>query len=368
MIIARPTATEERWIELAARLRGALDPAALAGRDGDWRTARPYARAALFVAGVAATLLMAGIIGIDDQDSLLAAAVLSLLAAEWLIRSRRLHASGIEEGLAIAAAVMLAAWVSAKWVPGWVQPLTPDPLLLLAGIAVGIAGVRICNPLATAGSMLLLVGWVAERDWVRAVDDAVGGRVAALLPGVAVAVLALLAGAREYRRPSSDRTLDWLVVCAAPFGWLLARSYEWLPPTQAAPLAPRALAIALLGTLAATSLAVGLRRRTLAPLMGAVLAGACVAVELGRLSGLSTEARMVVGGGALLAIAALLERWLRTPRGGITSQPADGPGGPGVLLESAGAAVLLGPAAAPADSSQAGQGGRFGGGGASGQY
>ena len=77
---------------------------------------------------------------------------------------------------------------------------------------------------------------------------------------------------------------------------------------------------------------------------------------------------LVVGGGALLAIAALLERWLRTPRGGITSQPADGPGGPGVLLESAGAAVLLGPAAAPADSSQAGQGGRFGGGGASGQY
>ena len=368
MILARPTAAEERWIELAVRLRGALDPAALAGRAGDWRTARPYARAALFVAGVAATLLIAGMVGIDDQDSLLASAVISLLSAEWLIRSRRLHASGIEEGLAIAAAVMLAAWVSAKWVPGWAQAFAPDPLLLLAGIAVGIAGARIGNPLATAGSMLLLVGWIAERDWVRAVDDAVGGRVAALLPGVAVAVLALLAGAREYRRPSSDRTLDWLVVCAAPFGWLIARSYERLPPTQAAPLAPRVLAIALLGTLAAASLAAGLRRRTLAPLSGAVLAGACAAVELGRLSGFSTEARMVLGGGTLLATAALLERWLRTPRGGITSQPVDGPGGPGVLLESAGAAVLLGPAAAPADSSQAGQGGRFGGGGASGQY
>ena len=367
MIFARPSADEERWIALAERLRGTLDPAALAGRDGGWRTARRYARAALFVAGVATALLIAGITGLSDRDSPLVAGVTSLLAAEWLIRARRLHASGIEEGLAITAAVMLAAWAGSNWDSAWLHALAPDPLLLLAGITVGIAGVRLCNPLATAGAVLLLVGWVGERGWLQAVDDAVGGRVAALLPGVAVAALALVAGAREYRRPSSDRTLDWLVVAAAPVGWLLARSHDWVPSAQAA-VAPRAVTIALLGALATASLAVGLRRRTLAPLLGAVLSGACAAIELGRLSGFSVEARMVIGGLTLLATAAFLERWLRTPRGGFTSLAPDGPGGPGLLLESAGAAAMLAPGSPPADGAPGGQGGRFGGGGASGQY
>lgn len=367
MIFARPSATEERWIVLVERLRGTLDPAALAGRDGGWRTARRYARAALFVAGVATTLLIAGITGLSDRDSPLVAGVISLLAAEWLIRARRLHASGIEEGLAVGAAVMLAAWAGSNWGSAWLHALAPDPLLLLAGITVGIAGVRLCNPLVAAAAVLLMVGWVGERDWLQAADDAVGGRVAALLPGVAVAALALVAGAREYRRPSSDGTLDWLVVAAAPVGWLLARSHEWVPSAQTA-LAPRALTIALLGALAAASLAVGLRRRTLAPLLGAVLSVACAAVELGRLSGFSVEARMVIGGCTLLATAAFLERWLRTPRGGFTSQPPDGPGALGLLLESAGAAAMLGPGLPPTDGAPGGQGGRFGGGGASGQY
>ena len=368
MIIARPTAAEERWIALAERLRGTLDPAVLASRAGGWRTARPYARAALFVAGVAATLMVVGMLGGSARESMLAAGVIALLASEWLIRARRLHASGIEEGLAVAAALMLAAWLDLRLPHDWALPVASDALPLLAGIAVLANGVRLCNALATAGGVLLLVAWAGDLHWARAIDDAIGGRVAGLLPGVAVAALSLLAGSREYRRPSSDRTFDWLVVAAAPFGWLLVRSYDWVAPDQVAPQAPRVLAIALLATLAMASLAVGLRRRTLAPLVGAALAGACAAVELGRLSGFSIEARMVLGGGALLAVAALLDRWLRTPRGGFTSQPLDGRGGAAGLMESAGAAVLLGPAAAPADGGQAGQGGRFGGGGASGQY
>jgi hypothetical protein len=69
----------------------------------------------------------------------------------------------------------------------------------------------------------------------------------------------------------------------------------------------------------------------------------------------------------LLALAAALDRLLRTPRAGVTSKRLASKG-PLDLLPMAGVAVLAPQARADVATGVEGQGGGFGGGGASGQY
>jgi len=95
---------------------------------------------------------------------------------------------------------------------------------------------------------------------------------------------------------------------------------------------------------------------------------ACLAIELRKLTGLALQARLILWGCIALVAAVLLERYLRRPRAGITSQKLGDSEGALSLLEIAGAATLTPPVlAAPADGVAPGEG-RFGGGGASGSY
>jgi hypothetical protein len=360
-----PDPGEERWLEVTARLRAVLAPDALLERAGGWRGTGTFARIALFGLGCVAAGLVLGLLGLDGDTALLAAALVTAAAAEWLKQGRRLHASGIEEGLCYGSYVMLALWVADLGSAG------RDTYWIALILATAAAGFRLLNAFLTACAAVYAIGWCAGEPFARAIDEALGAGVTGMLLAGALALFALAAGSREFRRPSLDNMLDWLVVAmslvlfAWRSTWVLTVSMTNVP----AGVTPRAvLACGLLLALAAVSLVVGLRRRRHAPLLAGLLCAAGLAVELRFAIGGPTEAWLVCIGVALIAASSLLDRRLRTPRRGITSARLTDRAGPLDLLQSAGAAVAMRsvqPEPPPATSAHDG---RFGGGGASGEF
>lgn len=364
---ARPTPHEERWLALAARLRIPTLGGELAARTGGWRVTGPLARIALFVLGVIAAALVWGLLGETVGLGLAASAVVVLAAAEWLIRVKRLHASGIEEGLVVGASTMLGVWVvDLASVDAWAAPVLAVAFLL--------AGLRLLNPLLTTLAAFVGVAWLAREPPGLAVDAWLGFGTFAVALACVVALASLAAGAREFRRPSHDRMLDWLVAVlpSATYlyggGWALALHPEVMNAMAAA--GGRTVLAALLLVYAAIALAIGLRRRAHAPLLGAIGGFASVLVEAYPRTGLPVEAWLILCGAAALAAGLVLDRRLRTPREGVTSARLSDREGPLDLLQLAGASVLAHrdtPAAPPGDSLAPG-GGRYGGGGSSGTW
>jgi hypothetical protein len=372
----RPSSAEERWLEVASALGAAVPPAALAARAGGWRSIGLLARVALFVLGfIAAVLagaLLFSILGLDDETIFLVAGLVAALVAEWLTVANRLHASGIEEGLCVAGFLMIGVWITTLIAPksGYVIG-TVEVLVLIT--AAGAAGLRLLNPVVTAGAVIAFVYWVGSTAIARGFDQEIGGGVTALAVGCALAALALALGAREYRRPSHDRMLDWLVA-TLPFvayaqsaAW---NAYEaWHGPGGGG--AGRLATAVLLFALGAAMLFMGLRRRRHAPLLGFMGCVACLAVELRQAITLATETWLMLYGFVAIAAGVALDRYLRQPRNGLTSAALTRHAGPLDLLQTAGAALLAQrtvPESPRPEPPVTGGGGRFGGGGATGSY
>lgn len=367
MNLIRPTPQQERWLAIAARFPHHRDHPAVREGTGPWRGAGLMTRLAMFVLGVFIACSASGSVWmLAPAGRLLATGVLLALSAEWLIARRHLAGAGIEEALALGGYLSLTFSFADLLGQGG-----DARFALAAAIGFGAAGWRLRNPLCTtlmALSLSLCIAMAldgAHRDW--ALPNTAVGAVASYT----LAVAALLAGARVLQRPSTDRMLDWLVVVMPVAG------YCWSAADAGAPLHRADLAAAGIARLcvpaaplafATVALATGLRRRTHAPLIAAMLCIACAAFELRELTGLSLTSRLLLWGCVLLLLAVALDRVLRTARRGITSQRLAADEGASDLLPMAGAA-MLGPQArvATADSFQ-GQGGGFGGGGASGQY
>jgi hypothetical protein len=349
----RPTTAEERWLALARRLQRSPTSDAFAEHTGGWRTAKVWSRGAFFVLGLVATGMIA-IIG--RQLSIGATAVftglVSLAAAEWLIGVRRYFGSGIEESLEVVGLTALAfeLWSRAH--------ASPQVGTALAGAALAIAGFRLLNPVFTTLSAL---AFVAALD-----APPLGAGLACYV----VALLALMASRYRFRRPSHDLMLAHLVIVMPVAGYLwsasrhslyLATDYrhaslsEWLVPACSL-------------VFAGIALGSGLRRRAHAPVIAAMLCVACCVYELRGLTGLTLEARLIVWGCLLLLVSTGLERYLRAPRR-ITSRPLGAGGRARGVLELAGSAALT-PVSPPARAAPSfeGGGGRFGGGGAGGEY
>jgi hypothetical protein len=368
----RPSPDEERWLAVASELGAAVPRSAVAERTGGWRSTGPLARIALFVLGLVAAALLFGILGSGNETNLLFAGLIAAIAAEWLIVKKRLHASGIEEGLCVAGFLMIGAWITTLIEP---RPHfggdTVDTLVLIAVAAA--AGLRLLNPLVTTGAVLAFVYWAGSTTTARALDQTIGGGVTALTLGCALAALALALGAREYRRPSHDRMLDWLVATLPVAAY--AQHATW--DTYALLHFPggagtgRLVAAVLLLALGAALLVAGLRRRRHAPLLGFMGCVACLAVELRLATTLATETWLILYGLAALVAGVALDRYLRQPRNGLTSAALDSREGPLDLLQTAGAALLAqrtAPEPPPSRPAVTPGEGRFGGGGASGNY
>lgn len=368
----RPSPAEERWLAVVARLGAAASPSALAERTGGWRSTGPLARIALFVLGFIAAALLFGILGFDDETMLLVAGLIAALTAEWLSVQKRLHASGIEEGLCVAGFLLIGLWITTLTGPGPYESWGPlDSLVLI--VSAGAAGLRRLNPFVTTCAVVAFVNWVGSLESVRAFDRVIGAGMSATVFGCALAALALALGAQQHRRPSHDRMLDWLVATLPVAAYLqhAVWSLAALAPVPGSAGVNRPSIVVMLLALGAAMLIVGLRRRRHAPLLGFMGCVACLAFEARQIAMVSAETWLIGCGLAALFAGVALDRYLRQPRNGVTSASLTDQEGPLDLLQTAGAALLaqrVAPAAPPPDSTYTPGGGRFGGGGASGEY
>jgi hypothetical protein len=368
----RPTPAEERWLEVASGLFAAPPRDVLVARTGGWRSTGLFARIALFVLGFVAAALLVGILGLGDRINLLIAGLIAVLVAEWLTVRRRLHASGIEEGLCVAGFLLIGAWITTLIGPGAeIIGATPHTLVLIAAAAA--AGLRRLNPLVTTCAVLVFVHWMGSTTAAHALDEVIGRGASVVGFGCALAALALALGEREFRRPSHDRMLDWLVATLPVAAY--AQHATWASfaggLVDVVPYTGRLATSVILLALGTAMLVAGLRRRRHAPLLGFMGCVACLAVELRLATSLSTETWLVLCGLTALVAGVALDRYLREPRSGLTSVGLTDRDGPLDLLQTAGAALLAQRTArefpSPEPSFTPG-GGRFGGGGASGSY
>lgn len=347
----RPTPSEERWLALARRLRRSPRVAPFAAHTGGWRTANLPSRCTFFVLGLVAAGMIAIITSrLGPTGAVVIAGLVSLGTAEWLIVSRRHFGSGIEEALEVAGLAMLAYEC-------WTHVGTSESAgAYLLGTALAVAGARLLNPLFTT---------LAALAFLLALDAPPLGEG---LLCYSVGLGALAAGAYRFRRPSHDLMLDYLVVVMPVAGYLWSASRN--VATDYLHAAPSAWLVPICPLVfAAVALTTGLRRRAHAPFVAFMLCVPCTAYELRRLTGLSLETRLIVWGCVLLLVSMTIERKLRVARGGIISrQLRDEEDSMGVL-GIAGSAVLTphSPLSKAAPSFEGG-GGRFGGGGAGGEY
>lgn len=368
----RPSPDEERWLEVASQLGSAVPAAALAERTGGWRRTGHVARIALFALGFVAAALLFGILGFGSETMLLVAGLTAALAAEWLTVRKQLFASGIEEGLTVAGFLMVGLWIAVELLPSPDRGgTTLHELVVLA--AVGAAGLRRLNAFVTTCAVIGFVYWVDSTGFAIALDVVFDSGMTAFVAGCALAALALALGAREYRRPSHDRMLAWMVATLpiAAYGQLV----HWSPFDAVDNVnrigVTRFATIAVLLVLGATLLATGLRRRRHAPLWGFLGCLVALAIELRAALPLATETWLIAWGLVALVAGVVLDRYLREPRNGLTSASLTKGEGPLDLLQIAGSALLAHratPATPPAEPGFEGGGGKFGGGGASGRY
>lgn len=362
MSLPGPSPQDERWLAVANRYPSLHDAAE--ARAGGWKTPSLLSRVLMFVLGLFAAGLIGGSL-LFVPGHWLVAGIAMVAAGEWLIRSRRLVQGGIEEAMILCGAIAIVAELLVQ-----ISGVGDAMSAVLLSLAVLAAGLRLRNPWFTtvaAIGLSMALAFAGE-------GKAFGSRshtVLAMAFCIVVAIGALVAGARRWERPSDDRRLDGLVIAMpiAAQGWALA---EWsaplrlssLGPDGSGALVPAVLALAFAIVLALT----GLRRRTHAPLVGALIQLAFLGWSLRELTGLPLYGRMILWGGVLLALGFALDRGLRRPRAGITSSPLGPRSRLDDLAQVYGAAHVAPATIAPASASDEGHGGNFGGGGASGRF
>jgi hypothetical protein len=339
MIHWRPTAQQERWMAVAARVGGGGRTPWLAERTGSWVAAKPLLRCAMFVLGAVAAGLTAAVFDLSHVPLLLAGLCL-IGAAEWLVLRRHLFGGGIEEALELAGLLLLVFQVERLGLEDFGTRLT-----LLIALMLSIAGLRFLNPLfivLAAAAVALAINITGAHSMASAFC-------------FAAAVAALYAGGIKFRRPSYDHMLDWLVVIMPLVGYALAAPAPVFAPVFA--LAPYG----------AAALYIGIRRRRHAPLLAFMGCLGCIGYELRNLSGLPLEAKLILWGCVILLLTLALGKYLRTPRAGISSQEREESEFLD-LLQLAGAGGLTPQSAQHAKAEFKGGGGAGGGGGASGSY
>jgi len=391
-------AADESWEVLAAARAwhgaGAIDDAELAAIRArfvdDRRRSRPGFRFLFFVftlfAGQAAWAFVMTLVGVAlaGRHELVLAGQLAVLAAfaaggaEWATTAQRLRRFGVEEGLVAlglgwaGGAIVLSlgaldlrdwpalflgagafAVVAAGALWRWATPLTG---LLAAGALFAalyaLPGARWLWIVAGA-----VVAWLS---WRTSVDARVGPahrrRADEIL---VVAVLALYAAVHVAGLRS-----DW-------FGWLRRESHL----TSDVPELWRAAAWTAMAALAATLLALGVARRDRLALSLGALVGVVTAVSAIDALDLEPVWLLLVAGGLTLIAAALVLRRIFASRaeriaGGFTDRALYEADGDRSFVELAATLVALSPAPRPSEPPPgfAGEGGDFGGGGASARF
>jgi hypothetical protein len=349
VIELKPTPQQERWLAAASLLKVRNQPW-ITQRTGGWSAPSFIARCAFFVLGAVAAGLTAAVFEILARGSaLLAAGVILLAAAEWLILRKRLFHAGVEEALWTGGSLMLVAYF---------VPSGDRSVAVAIALALAVAAMRLLNPflltLACVAVSIAIELIGGHRPW---------GHDVAMAAGVfcyGAGAVALLLARIQFSRPSHDRMLDWLMIVMPLCGFL------WLA-MQVSPAIRAGTGLAS-GIFAAAALIIGIRRRSHPPLLACMASLGCVAYQLRDLTTLPLKLKLIVWGSAALLAAVGLDRYLRTARSGITSQQL-GEGTAALDLAQWVGAGALSPRAAPqTDAPFKGGGGGFSGGGADGSY
>ena len=352
-MIARPTVEQERWLLLADRYPGLRAAADLHDRGGGWRTSTWWARILGFLLGLLATSLLSGVLWVLPARWLVGGALL-MLAAEWLVAKRRVYRSGIEEAVYLCGAVCVVIQIL-----DWSSGNNLGAACTLIATSVLLVGWRLLNPVLTtlaAAGYSLAIATASETFY-----DSRWHSGAAAIFCVALAVVALVAGARQWRRPSHDRMFDGLVIVMPwlAYGWLMA--LDWTGRSE------NYLALAVAACCCVIWCSVGATRRSHPPLIGAAGSLVCMACSLHYLVAWPVHWQLIAAGAVLLVVAVALERLLRNRDAGITSRALLEPAGIDIAQFAGAASLAPAPGAAPPETMQ-GQGGDFAGGGANGRF
>jgi hypothetical protein len=351
---------------ITSRLGAGRRTAWLTERIGGWTAVTSLTRCAFFALGAVAAGLTAAVFSfIHNPSPVYFAGLLLVATAEWLVLQRRFFGAGIEEALEVAGLVMIAAQlVNDSADPSGVR------ISLLIAIVLLIAGFRLLNPLFITLSAVAL-SCAIDFTGTHQSGTHLSAQIAASLFCFGVASLALGVGKLQFRRPSYDQMLSWLVVIMPLCGylWLEGEYAVWaaLESLRSAAFI-RLLPGLMLVSFGVIALIVGIRRRTHAPLIAFIVCVGCVGYELRNFTGLSLKMRLICGGIATLFLMIGLDRYLRMPRRGITSSKVGENTGSLDLLQLAGAGTLASQSAQRPDPDFKGGGGTFGGGGASETY
>ena len=228
-------------------------------------------------------------------------AALAVGTAEWLIRRHHFFGTGLESALWLCGTF---AFIFGLPSSGKVEAI------LVFAFAAALSGWRTRNAFFGVLAAVLVVAYVAakwEYGW------ALTMAVAAF-----VAIAAALATRRVLQRPSTERLLVGLALAMPVAGYLATIGQRLFRSRAYASNIP--LAVILVAT-AFLLLAAGIAWRERALLVSGTISIALAAVELHDLFAYPTEAKLIAGGIVVAAIATALARALRGAAGGFVVTP-----------------------------------------------
>jgi len=258
--------------------------------------------------------------------------VVCLGIAEWLIQGKHFWRTGIESAL----------WIGGLYSFIFHLPHSgkPEAFLVLAA-AAALAGFRLRNALFGTLAACLVLVYLEERHWP------------ALTFALVVAVVALFAQTRAWKRPSTERLFQMLLL-VMPLAGYIAMTVSNVSETWM-----------LFLPLAAACVFVALRWRLRVPFVAAAVA-ITIAIIDAKLPW-PLEVQLIAGGAIALALAAAITRALRGRKTGfVLDIPAQSD--LEALLIAGGQAILPVPHAGGSAPQVTPQGGEFGGAGASGNF
>ena len=333
-MIAGPSVAEERG--------AALKKLKLPAETGNWKRYRLHVQIAFFfltLIGISAFSVMAFV---NRFVGSLINAIIVITIAEVLIATNRFFATGVETALWLAGAgFFLFALPHTGSTEG----------ILVVGAAFGIAGARLRNPYIGGLAAMSVIIYVGAKHTTS---------LQIALVAVVISLAAAAAQLIEWQRPSNERLFQTIAILA-PLTGLVDLEFEGSVDRLSVAIAFIIAAAIIL------ALGVAVRARSLL-IAGAVHAG-IAAFEASCLSSAAVETKLIVSGIAVLVIAIVASRVLRTKTTGFVTTESSLTGYDEVM-QIAGA-IHVSPNApaqpAPGDDFQAG-GGHFGGGGASAGY
>ncbi|HEX7190006.1 MAG TPA: hypothetical protein VF381_00405 [Thermoanaerobaculia bacterium] len=330
------------WPSVADERGLALKKLGLPAETGGWKRYRLHVQIAFFILSVIGISAFSVFSAVNRSVGSTINAIIVIAIAEYLIQKQRFFATGVETALWLAAVVyIIIALPHSGSTEG----------VLVVGTLVGIAGMRLRNPYIGALAAMSLIIYAALKN-------ATALQVA--LVGVVLGLAASGAQLIEWQRLSNERLFQTIAILA-PLAGVIAAEFE-------SSVYHERLAVAFIIP-AAIVLALGVAMRSRALLLAGAANAAIAGYEVSYLSAASLEAKLIVSGLLVLAIAIVISRVLRQKTAGFVTTESSLTGYDEVM-QIAGA-IHVSPDApaqsAPGNEFQGG-GGNFGGGGASAGY